>query len=72
MGVRWSRGEVFGGQSHFPDCLVLKEGGRGINKDDCSPSKRFHSHSSLSFSVATVGNGDGEKKTTTKKQGAQQ
>lgn len=31
MGVRWWRGEVRG-HSHFPDCLVLNEGGYGITE----------------------------------------
>lgn len=47
-------GEVLG-QSHFPDCLVLKRGGRGIIKMT-PPFKRLLTLS-LSFSVATVGDG---------------
>lgn len=49
------------GQSHFPDCLVLTEGlGRDISKDDSS-LQTFLLRLSLSFSVATVGDGDGKQ-----------
>lgn len=56
-----SRGGEAWGQSHFPDCLVLMEGGRSIDKDDSS-LQMFPLTLSLSFSVATVGDGDGKKK----------
>lgn len=49
-------GVRFWGQSHFPDCLVLRRrGGHGITKMT-PPFKRLL-RLSLSFSVATVGDG---------------
>lgn len=47
-------GVRFGGHSHFPDCLVLNEGGHGIT-EMTPPFKRFRFRSSLSFSVVTTG-----------------
>lgn len=48
-------GEVLG-QSHFPDCLVLRRGGGAASQKMTPPFKRLLTLS-LSFSVATVGDG---------------
>lgn len=60
LGVRTDEGRGLG-QSHFPDCLVQMEGGKGggdIQKN-ASSLQTFLLTLSLSFSVATVGDGDG-------------
>lgn len=64
MGVRLKRGEV-GGQSHFPDCLVLRERGCGINKSRFRPTPppNISAHARASpLSVAIVGDCGGIKR----------
>lgn len=59
MGVRLTRGEVRG-QSHFPDCLVLRERGEASTSRAFAPTPppniSAHACASL-FSVAIVGDG---------------